>query len=256
MSSIQAGAAKMTTGEKNPLLSDAAVLPTQLSARLMEIVSFVPPCERVLDIGSDHGHVPSYLLENDIAGYAVATDIHADPAETTKRYLRRHGVMHRAEVYHTDGLHGIQLREGDVVVLSGLGGLEIIRVLSEALTDHDGKFPQGILFVLQPQRSVPELRVYLSGGFSLIDEKVCLDREKYYIILSAKWTGKKSLPMSLAQIELGPRLLEKRPPNFISYLHHQKNVLRKHMRARPELAFVLSEIDIILSTNLTENEVR
>jgi len=244
------------TDTSEQLHSVVTVRPTQLSVRLMEIVSAVPPCERVLDIGSDHGHVPAWLLENHIAKRAVATDIHADPAETTRRYLRRQGVMQQADVFHTDGLHGIRMQKGDVVILSGLGGLEMIRVLSESLVDHAGAFPTGTLFVLQPQRSFEELRAFLSGcGFSIEKESVCLDRDKFYCILLAKWTGEKSPALSLTELILGPYLLEMKPPNFLKYLLHQKNVLKKHMRARPELALVLSEIENILQGQSIETEV-
>jgi|GEM_PF-575267 len=247
----------MMTDESEHIHSAVTIKPTQLSVRLMEIVSAVPPCERVLDIGSDHGHVPAWLLENHIAKRAVATDIHADPAETARRYLRRQGVMQQADVYHTDGLHGIRMQKGDVVILSGLGGLEMIRVISESLADHAGIFPDGTLFVLQPQRSFEELRTYLSGGgFSIEEESVCLDRDKFYCILLAKWTGQKAADLSLTELLLGPCLLRKRPPNFIKYLHHQRNVLKKHMRARPELAAVLSDIEHILEGQSTEKEVQ
>jgi len=245
------------TDEPEHIYSAVTIKPTQLSVRLMEIVSTVPPCERVLDIGSDHGHVPAWLLENHIAKSAVATDIHADPAETARRYLRRQGVMQQADVYHTDGLHGIRMQKGDVVILSGLGGLEMIRVISESLADHAGMFPVGTLFVLQPQRSFEELRTYLSGnGFSIEEESVCLDRDKFYCILLVKWTGQKGAGLSLTELLLGPCLLRKRPPNFIKYLHHQRNVLKKHMRARPGLAEVLSDIDHILEGQSTEKEVQ
>lgn len=236
--------------------SAAPLTPTRLSMRLMEIVSSIPPCERVIDVGSDHGHVISYLLENHIAQSAVATDIHIDPAETTKRYLRRQGVMQHAEVYHTDGLHGIRLIERDVVVISGLGGVEMIRILSETLEEHKGAFPRNIRWILQPQRSFEELRVYLFGvSFRIDRESICLDREKIYMILQAEWTGAAGEEMSLTQRVLGPRILESRPPHFEEYLHHQKNVLKKHMRARPELADVLKDIDMLLRGELTDKEV-
>jgi tRNA (adenine22-N1)-methyltransferase len=235
-----------------PVTSDVSVVPTKLSVRLMEIVSAVPACERVLDIGSDHGHVPSWLLENHIAKRAVATDIHADPAETTRRYLRRQGVMQYADVYHTDGLHKITVLKGDVVIISGLGGLEMIRVMSEALTDHQGSFPDGTRFVLQPQRSLEELRTFLTEeGFAITNERLSLDRDKFYIIISAEWTGKKSEPLSLTEKILGPVLIVSQPENFTKYLHHQKNVLKKHARARPELTDILITIDEMLSGEIT-----
>jgi len=245
----------MTAGGIESAAGVPPVKPTQLSVRLMEIVSMVPPCLRALDIGSDHGHVPAYLLENHIAARAVATDIHADPAETTRRYLRRQGVIRNAEVFHTDGLHGIRLAEGDVVILSGLGGLEMIRVLSESLEDHGGRFPENVRFVLQPQRSAGELRVFLNkSGFELEEERVCVDREKFYCILRAVWTGCASSALTLTELVIGPCILRARPANFIEYLRHEKNVLKKHMRARPELSAVLADIEKILRETPDQTE--
>ena len=223
--------------------------PTQLSRRLSDIVALVPPCVRVLDIGSDHGHVTSWLLENRVAQTAVATDIHADPAEITRRYLRRQGMIGRAEVIHTDGLHGITLEEGDVVILSGLGGLEMIRILTEALADHGGVFPAKTRFILQPQRSAEELRAFLNrSGFVFEKEMISIDRDKYYIILSVSWTGSAPGEYSLGELVLGPCILRDKPEEFIRYLTHEKNVLKKQMRARPELSKVIHEIDLLLHT--------
>lgn len=221
--------------------------PTQLSRRLMDIVALVPPCPRVLDIGSDHGHVTSWLLENGVAQTAVATDIHADPAEITRRYLRRQGTIDRATVIHTDGLHGITLAEGDVVILSGLGGLEMIRILSEALDGHGGAFSAKIRFILQPQRSAEELRIFLNrSGFVFEKEKISIDRDKYYCILALAWNGSTPAEFSLGERVLGPCILRDKPDGFTRYLTHQKNVLKKHMRARPELSEVIHEIDLLL----------
>jgi tRNA A22 N-methylase len=245
----------MKDTEEMPSAQEAA-RPTKLSGRLMEIVSCVPPCDRAIDVGSDHGHVISYLLENRIASRAVATDIHADPAETTKRYLRRQGVMHLAEVVHTDGLHGIPLVERDVVIISGLGGLEMIRILSEAREDRKGVFPSGMQFILQPQRSSEELRTFLSGsGFHTNSEKACWDRDRFYLIICAAWTGVPGHEMSLTERTVGPYFLENRPENLEKYLHHQRNVLKKQMRARPELAEVISNIDMILRGESLKGEV-
>ena len=239
-----------------PTAAAAVPTPTKLSRRLMEIVSFVPHCRRVLDVGSDHGHVISYLLENHIAETAVATDIHADPAETTQRYLRRQCVMHLAEVYHADGLHDIRLSAGDVVIISGLGGLEMIRILSNAISENDGKLPDHIQWILQPQRSFEELRSSLSKQcFQISRETICLDRDKFYCIIQAEWTGQICSDLTLTEQIIGPCLLVKRPDHFAAYLHHQRNVLKKHMRARPELAPVLSDIDRILQGEKSNEEV-
>lgn len=224
-----------------------SVKPTVLSIRLQEIVSMIPPSERVVDVGTDHGQVPAFLLEHNLTPTVLATDIHDGPTETARKYLRRQGVMKDAEVKKTDGLHGVSLGIGDTVVLSGLGGLEMIRILTESMVEHASGFPAGVHFLMQPQRSAEELRVFLQGnGFVLLRERICIDREKLYVILLARFSGERFPPLSLSESILGPRILSDQPDCYVPYLKHQRNVLRKHMRARPELIDVIAYIEDLL----------
>lgn len=229
---------------------ESIVKPTVLSLRLQAIVSLIPPSSRVLDIGTDHGQVPAYVLENHLADSVVATDIHEDPAEICRKYLRRQGVIKNATVLRTDGLHGIVLRTLDTVILSGLGGMEMVRIIRESLIDHDNSFPLGVHFLLQPQRSAEELRVFLEeNGFHLVTERICIDREKMYTIILTKFTKEHQPVRSLTENILGPVILSDRPEHYFEYLSHERNVLKKHMRARPELSDVIQEIDRLLSDN-------
>jgi tRNA (adenine22-N1)-methyltransferase len=223
------------------------VKPTVLSVRLREIVSLIPESARVIDVGTDHGQVPAYLLENRLTQKVLATDIHDGPADTARKYLRRQGVMKDADVMKTDGLHGVVLNRDDTVVLSGLGGLEMIRILTESMCEHKEEFPVGVHILMQPQRSAEELRIFLQvNGFLLVKEQICIDREKLYVILLARYTGGKQSLFSLAENILGPRILADRPDHYRTYLLHQRNVLRKHMRARPELHDVIAYIENLL----------
>ena len=37
-----------------------------LSIRLQKIADLIEPCESVVDIGTDHGYIPIYLVKNNI----------------------------------------------------------------------------------------------------------------------------------------------------------------------------------------------
>jgi tRNA (adenine22-N1)-methyltransferase len=217
--------------------------PTQLSLRLAAIAAMIPPSDRVIDVGTDHGQIPAFLLENQRVPRVIATDIHEGPAETARKYLRRQGVIRNAEVIRTDGLHGVALQEGDTIVISGLGGLEMIRILQEAFADKDA-VPTGIHLVLQPQRSAEELRQYLCGaGFAIDDETVVIDRDKFYVILLATHTATPYPELGIEEAVLGPILLRRSSVEIEEYLRHERNVMKKHMRARPELMEVIRRID-------------
>ena len=69
-------------------------------------------------------------------------------------------------------------------------------------------------------------------------------------------TGKKGEPLSLIEKILGPVLIVSRSANFMKYLYHQKNVLKKHARARPELTDILVNIDAMLAEEIKVAEVK
>ena len=47
--------------------------------RLKGIASLVDKCNVIADIGTDHGYLPIYLLQNDIAEFAYASDVAIGP---------------------------------------------------------------------------------------------------------------------------------------------------------------------------------
>jgi len=47
----------------------------KLSERLLTIASLVPKNSIVADIGTDHGYIPAYLIENNISKKVIGTDI-------------------------------------------------------------------------------------------------------------------------------------------------------------------------------------
>ena len=46
-----------------------------LSNRLLACCQFVRPCDRVADVGCDHGYLGIYLLKNGIASGVIASDV-------------------------------------------------------------------------------------------------------------------------------------------------------------------------------------
>ena len=164
---------------------------------------------RIIDVGSDHGHLSLYSLINDNFASAVLTDIHKAPAQRSEDTLRVYGYADRTEVYCTDGLDGVELKKGDIVVMAGLGGNNMIDIMTRVLERGDTELLKTITWVLQPQKSSDRLRVFLfENGFNIEDENASEDRGLYYLIIKAVYTGAPS-DYTLKQKYYGPVILKR-----------------------------------------------
>ncbi len=183
-----------------------------LSIRLKAVFDAIPDtCNRMrfIDVGSDHGHLTCYALKYGGFFDSVSTDIHKDPSEKTREFLEENDLASRSTVLCTDGLDGVQLKEDDVIVMAGLGGNNIMDILRRASESTSEDILKTVTFVLQPQKTIEDLREYVfDNGFDIKDEIVCLDREIYYCILVVKFDGTKR-SMSLVEKYYGPVLLNK-----------------------------------------------
>lgn len=164
---------------------------------------------RIVDVGSDHGHLSLYSLINDGFKTALLTDIHEAPAERSRQTLRMFGFADRTEVYCTDGLDGVELQEGDIVVMAGLGGNNMVDILTRVKDREDKELLKTITWVLQPQKSSDKLRAFLfENGFEITDERACEDRGLYYLLIRTVYTG---IPRdyTLKQKYYGPVILRR-----------------------------------------------
>ena len=59
----------------------------KLSNRLQAIADFVPKNTIVGDIGTDHGYIPVYLIENQISKKVIATDISQNSLNKIRDYV-------------------------------------------------------------------------------------------------------------------------------------------------------------------------
>ena len=60
----------------------------KLSNRLMAIANFVPKNSIVADIGTDHGYIPVYLVENNISKKVIGTDISKGSLDKIIEYIK------------------------------------------------------------------------------------------------------------------------------------------------------------------------
>ncbi len=209
-------------------------IPT-LSSRLSCIVDLVPASACVYDIGCDHALASIVLALRGRCERAFAVDRRAGPLATAADRIRRHGVGNRVMPMLADGLDGMNPDPEDTVIIAGMGGNEIARILERRPTPA-----RGTAFVLQPMKSTAELRRWLSSaGFAIESERLCQDGRHIYAVLLARLTdGPGPVTLTPEEAWAGPCILRDRPPLFEEYLAGLLVRLRKAARTDPTLADV------------------
>lgn len=158
-----------------------------LPPRLLYIASLVPKGSLVADVGTDHAHLPVYLIENSITDRVIASDIVDGPLMSAKKNISAHGLCEKIEVVKSDGLVKVFPLSPETVIIAGMGG-ETIRDIISACEYSKEVAP---LFLLQPMTHAEVLRKYLiENGFSIKSEGVIREQHRYYVIISAQFCKK------------------------------------------------------------------
>lgn len=185
---------------------------SDLTVRLKMIADMacknVSESRRIIDVGSDHGMLSVYCLKNGCFDSAVLTDINPGPAQRSRQTIEDNCLSSKAEVRVTDGLKGVEIRNGDVVVMAGLGGLNMRDIIEQFEIDNPDR-EGDVTFILQPQKSLPELREWLSfKGYRITDEECCFESGFYYCVLCVKYSGEVK-KLTDREIYYGPVMLTK-----------------------------------------------
>ncbi len=215
-----------------------------LDARLQKCADFVRNGVCVADIGTDHGYLPIALLQSGKATFAYASDVNAGPLESAVRNAARFGVAERMCCKLADGLRGLSAGDVDDIVVAGMGGDLILRMIAETAWL---RFPEKHL-VLQPMTAADRLRAGLyAAGFSIDRESAVFDGRKIYTVLSVFYTGEAQTELSLRMIHMG-KILPEAPDSAryaASVLHNLENQcagLRHNGRDTAALEAAICEI--------------
>lgn len=151
----------------------------RLSPRLQMVADFVPSCACAADVGTDHGYLPIWLLQNGVIRSAIAADIHAGPLANARQSTAAYDLEDRFCFVQADGLQFPDAQAADVITIAGMGGETICAILAAAPWLQEGK-----QLVLQPQSKVSELTDWLwCNGFTIEDAALCHDAGKRYLAL-------------------------------------------------------------------------
>ncbi|MCD8117336.1 MAG: Nif3-like dinuclear metal center hexameric protein [Oscillospiraceae bacterium] len=168
-----------------------------LSPRLEAVAQAVPPGACVIDVGTDHARLPVWLVQSGRVGRVIAADLRPGPLEGAATLINKTGTADRITLRLTNGLSGLGPRDGDTIVIAGMGGETMISILSAAPWTR-----QGTLLILEPQSKQAELRKFLiENGYSVTSERLVKDAGRLYPILTVR--GGAAPGYSLAELHTG-----------------------------------------------------
>ena len=94
----------------------------ELSRRLYAVASLVTEGASVADVGTDHGYIPIYLMQKNIASKVIALDINGGPLERARMHIIGYNLKGQIETRLSDGLSAVQPGEVDTMIAAGMGG--------------------------------------------------------------------------------------------------------------------------------------
>lgn len=154
----------------------------ELSKRLQTVANAVTPGSRVADVGTDHGYVPIYLVERGLCPEAIALDVNEGPLARAEEHIRAEGLSDRIQTRKSDGLAALAPEETDAVVIAGMGGALMCRILQDATAFLEA----GRELILQPQSEWFKVRRLLSAsGYRITQEWFLEEERKYYVVIKA-----------------------------------------------------------------------
>ena len=162
---------------------------SQLDSRLALCASFVRKGKKLADIGTDHAYLPVWLCRAGVIPCAIAADINSDPLRRGTETVANAGLSDRIETRLSDGLNNISSEEAEDIVIAGMGGELIARILGECPYSRD----KSKRFILQPMtKSEVLIRALDENGFSILRQDCCVAADKCYTVLNVAYTGEKT----------------------------------------------------------------
>lgn len=187
-----------------------------LSKRLKAVAGLVSPGHRLADIGTDHAYVPIYLVESGKVPRAIAMDINQGPLKKAEENIKNHHLEALIQLRLSDGLLRLQPDEADTVLIAGMGG----NLMSRIIADGQNQLKNVSELVLQPQSEIREFRHFLHDfGYRICEEDMLIDEGKYYVMFRVE-KGVQHYENE-AEYAYGKLLLQRKHPVLRQYIEKE-----------------------------------
>ena len=153
-----------------------------MTERLKIIFSELVSCKKFADVGCDHGYIAKAMLDANKAERVIISDISAPSLKKAEDLLSAYPAD-RVKAVVCDGLSGVD-GDCDQVLIAGMGGEEIVSILSAAenLPVH---------LVLQPMKNADKVRnKALSLGYRIVKDYVFKAGKFYFLLVCERGKDK------------------------------------------------------------------
>ncbi|MFV0520507.1 MAG: tRNA (adenine(22)-N(1))-methyltransferase [Lachnospirales bacterium] len=165
-----------------------------VSKRLNTIVDLIK-YETIGDIACDHGFISILACENKGVKKSIACDLNKEPLQKCVENSKEYGFLDKIITREVDGIKGLEAGEVDTIIIAGLGGILMKKILSE----NENVFKSSKQLILQPQSDVVLMREYMVGAYFTVMEQYVEDKGKFYVILNCE---KADIPLEYNESEL------------------------------------------------------
>lgn len=190
--------------------------------RISRIAHMVTPGGVAADVGTDHGYLAIMLIQEGIAERVIAMDVAEGPLSSARENIRKAMLTDRIETRLSNGLEKLEQGEADTVVMAGMGGNLIIRLLYEGRRQLETVRE----LVLSPQSELMQVRIFLMKNSYIIKEEQMLAEDgKNYVIMRVEH-GVMQYDRR-CELKYGRLLLEKQDKLLYGQLVKEKGILLK-----------------------------
>ncbi|SFC63218.1 tRNA (adenine(22)-N(1))-methyltransferase [Clostridium uliginosum] len=187
----------------------------ELSKRLNWIIKYINKCDVIMDVGTDHGYIPIYLIKNEMAQRVIASDINKDPLKKAKINASLDGVLDKIDFRLGGGLNKLNKGEAQGVIIAGMGANLIRDILEEDLN----KVKKLEYLILQPAQNPEVLREYLyNNNYEILCEDLCLDEGQYYELFKVRYKIGQNTTLDSIFYEISPIMLKEENPLLKEYI--------------------------------------
>ena len=229
----------------------------KISNRLMTAAALVTQGYTLADVGTDHGYIPIYLLQQKKIPAAIAMDINEGPLERAKKHIALYGLQAYIQTRLSDGVAALKPGEVEAVLIAGMGGGLVMHILK----DGEKVCQSAKELILQPQSEIERVREFLrEEGYTILAEDMVYEDGKFYPMMKVQYQGenenaqKASEVLKLSDL-YGGLLLQNRHPVLKTFLEKEKLIytgIKENLAKQPaseKIRTRLAEVEDILHYN-------
>lgn len=189
--------------------------------RMDEIFSLIPQSEIIADIGCDHGILVNKLAQSDKCKLILASEISEKSLQKAKNNFR--GGLVPVKFIFSNGLDSFSKEEfPDCVIIAGMGGAEIIDILSRCDLSKINTL------ILQPMRDLHKVRDFIIRYFKIKKDFIKFFKGKFYTFILCE---KGADELNEEQLYLGKTSFYDAPLDFERYLDYNIAKYQKYSNA-------------------------